>query len=305
MKKAASYLLTALLPFALLLAGMRLYQCAFPPSACQPPSPPAQKYDRAALEAAVTPGAVRATQAQILALGSRFMGQDGFYRMADFMRARYAAAGLELHELQLQDVAPRTVTRTMDVIQPDAAGGEASQAVTNVEIYPFLPNHLQPMVTPPEGLRGKLVLLDPAMLRTNRDFRGCIGLLNTQDNAYDSLYGFDWTQYAALGLRALIVAHPDGFEKIPWARVASPENGMVSAVSVNFVRLAATPGIFQYAGREIRLRVKTVYESVPHTVLAGVLRSRNPAKSAHRPFTISTAIGSGGCASASRASCWS
>lgn len=279
-KKTIRVLLAALLPLALLLAGMYFYQQIFRPSAYRPPLTPVQNYDNAAMVSAMTPAAVSGTQEKILSFGSRFMGQPGFRQMEQFMRARYEEAGLEIHELQLQDVAPRTLTRSIAVIVPNADGAESDQVLDDAVIYPFLPNHLQPMVTPADGVRGKLLLLDPATLRTHTDFRGCIGLINTKSGAFDELYGFDWTKYAALGLQAIIVAHPDGFEQIPWVHVAASEGGMVSGASVNFVRVAATSGIFKYVGREIRLRVKTVYESVNHTMLAGVLRSDKPSKSA-------------------------
>src|SRR5690606_10150791 len=92
-------------------------------------------------------------------------------------------------------------------------------------------------------------------------------------------FQFDWGRYAQLGVKAIIVAHPDGMEAIPWDRVAIQSGGMVSSVPVNFVRVAATEDIFGYEGKEIRLRVRSRFEQVANTTIIGILRAGGRASS--------------------------
>ena len=49
-----------------------------------------------------------------------------------------------------------------------------------VDIYPLMPSHLQPMVTPEEGLTGRLVLATSETLRYMRRFDDCIALIDTR-----------------------------------------------------------------------------------------------------------------------------
>ena len=44
----------------------------------------------------------------ILAFGSRFAGQPGYYRSADYIRDAFEQAGLEIYEQEFQTVAPQT-----------------------------------------------------------------------------------------------------------------------------------------------------------------------------------------------------
>lgn len=234
---------------------------------------PYQDYRSDAMQAALATERVSAQVDALLACGSRFLGQTGMYRAAAHMRAAFQAAGLELYEQELQTVTPRTLRRELFLVTGDQSPS-GDVPIVNAEIFPFMPNHLQPMVTPADGIVGTLVRLDEATLANRERFDDCIGLLDC------STPNFDWTAYAQLGLRALIVAHPSGLEAIPWPLVAAQRNSMVAQTPVNYVRLAATPGIFNYVGRRLRVYVKTVYVEAPNTTLIGVLRAAQPARDA-------------------------
>ena len=125
------------------------------------------------------------------------------------------------------------------------------------------------------------ILIDEAALEERQSFADCIGLIDAREEQVPKQLGFLWSRYAKLGLKALIVSHPDGLEKMPWDRIAGGTDCMVSSLPVNYVRLAATPGIFRHVGERITLEVRTEYANTRHTTLVGVLRApRGGTKSA-------------------------
>ena len=253
------------LALLLLGAGAALFfHRMFPPEPVEQEQTPASDYSSAALLAAVAPAAVEDEMARILDLGSRFMGQPGAYALENLIRERYTAAGLEVLEQENYCAVP--VTKRREVF----ANG---QPLPDVEIFPFMPNHLQPMNTPAEGLTGELVVIDDDALTTRKNFDGCIGLIDAREDRVPTGLDFLWSRYARLGLTALIVSHPDGLDQMPWDRIGGGEAGMVSTLPVNFVRLAATPEIFQHTGREVTLHVRTAYENTRHTTLIGIMRA--------------------------------
>jgi len=258
----------------LLAAGTGLFfHRMFPPEMVEKAAEPVSDYDSAAMLAAVSHTNVQQEMTQILSLGSRFMGQPGVYKLQQHIRERYDQAGLEVYEQENTCAAPRTLERKIL-----AADG---QPLPDVEIYPFLPNNLQPMNTPADGLSGTLVLIDEAALESRKSFADCIGLIDARDDHVPKQLGFLWSRYAKLGLKALIVAHPDGLGEMPWERIGGGEECMVSLLPVNYVRLAATPKIFEHLGSEVTLRVRTEYANTRHTTLIGILRApRGSGKSA-------------------------
>lgn len=233
-----------------------------------------------AMQAAVTPERVQAEQDRIVAFGSRFPGQPGASQTADYMRERFRAAGLETYEQHFRTALPRTLRREIAV-----EAGSGFEPMDGVEIYPFWPNHMQPMVTPPQGLTGELVAITDETLKTRTSFRGCIGLIDTRSGKAPDGFRFDWTAFAALGLDAIIIAHPEGFEAMPWARIVGDSwkttEGFINAsVPVNYVRLAASPRIFEHVGRRIKLDVATQWDDVPLVSIYGILRAPQPAREA-------------------------
>ncbi len=288
------------LAFALLAGVVHFLLRVFEPRPAVQSPVPVYRYDMAKMQAALDWPRVKARQDQILAFGSRFLGQPGMYATEDYIRRAYRAAGLELYEQENWTVVPRTLYREIYAVSDDretskntkAILGEAPKPPENlgrmsdlpenggygrrlddVEIFPFMPNHLQPVTTPDEGIVGELVIVDEATLKSRRRFDDCIGLIDTTDGRVSTQYNFDWGRYAQMGMRALIVAHPQGLDHIPWKLAAPERGGMVASVPINFVRLAATEGIFAHAGERIRLRVRVRFEETRNTTLVGILRA--------------------------------
>lgn len=242
--------------------------------------PPVQTFDATPMQKAMTPGRVGEQQTRILSFGSRFMGQPGAYKCEQYIRQAFDAAGLEVYSHGLQSVAANSDTREIYRVSLRDDGTEELIQLDDVEIYPFLPNHTQPMVTPDSGISGPLIVLDSETLRGSTDLSGCIGLIDCRDEKIDQMFGFDWVRYARLGVKALIVAHPEGLKAIPWYRVAAQRNGMVSSIPVNYVRLAAGKEIFKHTGEVIHLKVKTRFVNTENTTIVGVLRAEQPADEA-------------------------
>ncbi|HPK01604.1 MAG TPA: ABC transporter permease [Candidatus Sumerlaeota bacterium] len=269
---------------AVWLLGLRVFA---PRPYLEPPRPD-YSYDPRPMQQAVDWRAVQARQEAIVGLGSRFMGQPGVYAAEALIRDAFLAAGLELHEQENWTVVPRTIRREIALAEDEGT------TLPDVEIFPFMPNHLQPVATPDEGVTGELLVLTPEVLRTRERFDDCIGLVDASPGRYSPDYEFAWGRYAQLGLRALIVSHPEGLDQVPlervvpWQKGTPSKGGMVSSMPVNFVRVAATPAIFDYAGRRVTLRVNVRFEETRNTSLVGILRA--PGTSRERPNTDALVI---------------
>ena len=233
--------------------------------------------DSSQMRSALSPEAVEQRTLAVQAMGSRLPGQPGAARLREHVRETFAAAGLEVWEQEFDTAMP--LTRQREIVRAGAPPGEV---LPEVEIYPLLPNMVQPGVTPPEGLTGRLVRLDRETLRSTRDFTGLIGVVDGREGHYDPDFGFAWDRYAQIGLAAVIVAHPEGVEHLPWAMIqpGTRRGGMTANVPVNYVRLAASPGIFAHVGDEVTLRVRVDLQRTPATNLFGVLRAPHPAQEA-------------------------
>ncbi|OPZ28391.1 MAG: hypothetical protein BWZ02_01318 [Lentisphaerae bacterium ADurb.BinA184] len=221
-----------------------------------------------AMAAAVSPEAVRAEQEAILACGSRFLGQPGLERTAEHLRQAYQAAGLELIEYPQRTAAP--VTSRREILGADG------QALPGVEVYPFMPNHFQPAVTPPEGVSGRLVLVSDEVLTADRRLDDAIAVIDAAHPP--KAYGMSWIKYAQLGFRAVILTHPEGFEQIQWRHTTG--NAMVASNPVNYVRLAATPGILDHLGETVTVHVRMDWRNTDNTTFVGHFPVERPAREA-------------------------
>ncbi len=234
---------------------------------------PAAGFDPTPLRRALDPAAVGAVQNQILALGSRYTGQPGAKWAEAFVRGAFEDAGLEVSEQRIRTVVPVTARR-------EIRAADGGQPLAGVEVYPLMPNHLQPVVTPTGGLTGRLVLLDQKTLATAPSLDDAIGVIDAGPGGIDPAYGYHWVRYARLGVKALIVAHRDGIGAVDWNLAAQRRNGLVSSVPVSFVRLAATPGIFEHLGERVTVDVRVDFREVATRTLFGVLRAPKAASEA-------------------------
>jgi hypothetical protein len=258
---------------ALAVTALFTYARVFAPERKAGEVTPFTDFDSSVMQKAVTPASVAAEQQALLSFGSRYLGQPGAAAAGEYVRQTFSALGLELHEQRIRTLAPRTAYRKISLI-------EGGPAMPGVEVYPFMPNHMQPVVTGEGGLEGRLVLLDARTLADARNLDDAIGVLDAGPGGVDPAYGYHWARYARLGVKALVVAHRDGLGAIDWNVVAQQKSGIVSSIPVNFVRLAATPEIFGYLGRRVRLDVRVDFEEFPSSTVIGVLRAKRPADEA-------------------------
>lgn len=259
-------MLGAVLFAALLGTAMVTYLRVFAPAS--PPAPPAvyRGYDYGEIDGALAPEAVSNHMARILACGSRFEGQEGYQRTKALVKAAYTNAGLSVLELPHTVLVPRTRRRELTA--------EDGQRLAGVEIYPFAPNHAQPMVTPAEGLSGTLVLVTDDLLRTRPRFDDAFAVLDVDD--LPASYGMDWTAYAQAGFKAVILACRGGLAATRWDRIGSYRVG----IPVNYPRLMATEGIFNHVGESVRLDADVRWEAVEDSILIGFMAAARPSTEA-------------------------
>jgi hypothetical protein len=216
---------------------------------------PFEGYDRAAMDAAMATDAVARVQADILAFGSRLPGQPGQQATEEYLRAALRELGAELIEYPVSMPVPRTdLCRIVDASGADLA---------DVEIHPFLPNHFQPMNTPEEGLAGTLVRVTDDVLLERDRFDDCIAVVD-EDDAPAS-YAVNWNRYAQLGFRALIVTDTNSWDSL--------ESSVHASIPVNYVRLAASPGILAHDGERVALHVRTRWVDAATTTLVARIRA--------------------------------
>ncbi len=262
--------LAALAAMVLLMA---FWMRVFAPEHRLAPQVPFQGYDMTAIQDAVSSERVAAEVETMSAFGSRFLGQPGHARTREYIEKTLRETGLEVVTQDNWSLAPVTLERRIS----DADG----QRLPDVQVYPFQPNCVQPMVTPEGGISGELVLLTAETILERTRFDDCIGLLYGQVDEVPEEFQFNWSRYAALGVRALIVAHPEGMDAVEWRFVASrAPHAMVNSLPINYVRVAATKGIFDYVGKTVRLDVRQEFREIGNTSVVAVLRSSQRARRA-------------------------
>jgi hypothetical protein len=227
------------------------------------------EYAREPIRQALSPKAVNTLRDEIDALGSRMLGHEGLTRTADFIAGQYRDHGLELFRLDGQVAAPVTERNHIE-----RANGHS---MPDVELYPFPPNALQPVATPAEGLTGRLLLLDENTLLTRADFQDSIGVIRLDQ--IPRIQGLEWTRYAQIGLKGLILVQPEGIEAMPWDNLLA-ESGLQSILPVNFLRAAASPLLLDHLGEEVRIDLQVRFRPIEHQTLVGILRAESPKREA-------------------------
>ncbi|NQT94204.1 MAG: hypothetical protein HQ559_15695, partial [Lentisphaerae bacterium] len=260
----------SILPFLLFLAlsllAVRVFLALFAPKPYEAPLVPFSDYDRAGMLEAVSPDRVRESLDEVAALGDRFAGKPGFYAAEELIRQRYTAAGLALHEQEIYTVAPQT--------EFAEALGTDGQPV-GFRIYPFMPNYYQPVATPDAGVTATLLEVNDEVLKTGASFKGCFALIDGAAPAPIG-YGYDYTKYAQLGFEGVVVSHREGLDAMRWDQTRA----MCSVNPVNYLRVAAEPGVFEHVGRSVTLRARVRYQEVPNRTLIGVLKGDSPNREA-------------------------
>lgn len=243
----------------------------FPPKVVEPAEFTDLVFDREPMNQALQAERIEALLERLQGFGSRFPTQPGAHQARDLVREHLHQIGAEMLELRTYSVVPISFERNLRLL--DAPKDEAQR----IELFPFHPNSYAPMNTPSNGLRGTLVTMTAEELRTRRDFRGVIAVIDAGDPDLDSDFQVGWQSYAQLGVEAVILTHRDGFSAINWMPAWI---GMTSESPINFVRVAAYPEILDYLGREVELRVRTGFRRKPIDTVIGVVRAENPVEEA-------------------------
>ncbi len=243
------------------LVFLKLFSPAKPPERL----PPNEVGSLVPMDRAMSAESVRQSLDGILDCGSRFLGQPGFYQTEELLRKAFADAGLTVMDYPQRTLAPLSTERMI-------LGADA-KPLPGVEVYPFMPNHFQPAVTPPEGIEGTLVLVSDEVLLQRETFRDCIAVIDAADPPEN--FSLSWVKYAQLGFEAVIVADREGLEEIPWDSVSAPSS-MSASVPVNFVRLAASKAIFDHLDERVTLQIRSEWQQVPHNTLVGYWADKEP-----------------------------
>jgi hypothetical protein len=248
------------------LGVMALFLWAFQPRHMPPYSPPYTQYDPQTMNQAVSVESIEEINNEILAQGSRFPGLPGHKKVRDLIRRRYEQAGLEIIEQEFSGVTP--VTEIRKILD------DQGQDVEGVEIYPFLPNHAQPVAMGDEGLDGKLLLVNDEILANGSGFDDCFAVVDLKNKPAN--YGYKWHKYAILGFKGVIFSHSEGLDKIDWGSDELAETS--STIPVNYPRMLANPAIFRHADKQVNIRLRVRWKNVDNANLIGVLKAGKPSR---------------------------
>ncbi len=244
----------ALLTWGAMIAFLRI----FSPTEHVPLKPFDRAYDRSAMQAAMTPESVRNALDDIEAMGSRSPGQPGHAEAMRWLQSRYRNAGLDVFEQEIDSVHP--LASRVEILADDRP--------LPLKAWPAPPNHVQPMVTPPEGLQGELMLITEKQVRNTLDFSDKIALVDLSRPLFREL-GLSPGRFYELGFQALIVTHSNGVERIPWKRLTDLRMNL----PLNYVRLVAGHEILAQVGQRVRLHVESAYRNIATTNLVAVMRA--------------------------------
>jgi len=229
-------------------------------------------YSEAPLLASLTPGRFVAQVKAIDAVGTRpgerergrADGSPGFYRTEALILDAFREAGLVVTTQEFEVTVP--VTEYCELLD------ETGRPLEGVELYPFMPAGLQPVVMPKQGLRGKLVATESMDLN---NLRG-----NTPSNSIVVTYLDDsarnWRSLAAVGVQAVIVREDEVARRLRLSPDASaPWGSMVLRNyegEVGFPRFLARGPIEQWTGKPVTVRCKVAWQTRKVRNVIGILR---------------------------------
>ncbi len=221
-------------------------------------------YDRSAMQAAMSPEAVQARYDEILALGSRGPGQKGLDDAAALIERTFRDAGLEV------------ISQRIDIPYPLTEGGHGTLALgadgggATIDVWPFKPNYTQPVVTPPDGVRGTLFLVNEKNVRTETDFTDKIAVVDMSKPLFKQLET-NPAQFRELGFPAVVITHAEGLENVPWPDLV---HSMAVDMPINLVRVAAEAEVLSHIGEKAVLKARSHWVNARARNIVGVLRAK-------------------------------
>ena len=249
---------------AILIGVMAFFVKVFDAKPYRAPVVLDRNYDHSAMQAALTPEAVQARYDQIHALGSRGPGQKGLADTADLIEKTFRDAGLEV------------ISQRVDIPYPLTEGGHGTLAFgadgegASINVWPFKPNYTQPVVTPPEGVRGTLFLVNEENVRAETDFTDKIAVVDMSQPLFKQLET-NPAQFRELGFPAVIITHAEGLENAPWPDLIS---SMAVDMPINLVRVAAEPEVLSHIGEKAVLKARSRWINARTRNIVGVLRAK-------------------------------
>ncbi|MEM1515694.1 MAG: M28 family peptidase [Candidatus Bathyarchaeia archaeon] len=134
--------------------------------------------------------------AALTSMGSRFTGYPGYYEAMSYIENHFKKYGLIIDYHEYPVTIPFDEGAEIKVLSPE---GEKV-----IKAYSLFPNQVCPVVTPPEGIRGKLVYINDGRLEdfSMKDIVGSIVLMNFNSQR-------KWIDAAKYGAKAVIFIEPD------------------------------------------------------------------------------------------------
>jgi len=199
----------------------------------------------------------------------RLPGTPGFEKTASLVEQTFRKAGLEVVEQRFQVVVP--VTEYCEIL------GENGKPLPGVTLYPFEPSGLVPMVTPPDGVSGKLVVTES----TNP--LDLVGKPVENSIVLDrSMSGVAWPALASMAARAVIVKESDAEVLGQQGNLDAPlpYASMITQYDVQYPRFYVRGPLEKFAGQELTVRCKVTWQSKPVKNIIGVLRGSDASREA-------------------------
>ena len=109
-------------------------------------------------------------------------------------------------------------------------------------------------------------------------FDDCIGVVDAVNPP--KAYGCDWSRYAQLGVKAIIVSPRSGLNDLTAERWATLNPQMVGNDPINYVRLLGNAAVYRYLDQPVTLHVRTEFRSYPNRTIIGILKSGRPNRDA-------------------------
>lgn len=228
----------------------------FSPIPFKEPKVPFQEYKTDRMKKELSPTSISKVFNEIETMGSRSVGQEGHKLLSQFIKDSYIDSGLEVLSQEI-DVMHSVTERNSLLIEDK-----------RIKVYPFLPNVVQPSVTPEEGIRGNLFLVDQKSISEATHFNDKIAIVDLKSIPPKSL-ALTASRYANLGFSALVLTHSKGIEAVDWKKL----DKLSMDIPSNFVRVFAHPEILQYNGRVVTLKVSSRWKTMTAFNHIGVLRA--------------------------------
>ena len=219
------------------------------------------------MRSSLSPDSVAERYQEIVRFGSRAPGQEGAAKTAALVERCYRDAGLEIFEQEVMIPYPRTLPGSGRLTFGDGS---------ELTVWPFAPNHVQPVTTGKDGIDGTLFLVTEENVRAEGDFSDKIAVVNLSLPVFTDL-GYNPVKYADLGFQAVIMTIDASLGKMPWKQLSTMR---LPETPVNIVRLVAGREILSHVGEKVHVDARANWVNAKERNIIGVLRAKEPTEKA-------------------------